>query len=100
MDIVKGLKVIASKPRLRVLHLLKNPVDNFPAQPVGDPKTDGVTSAALMKKLGCTQPTLSEHMDALMAVGFVESKKLSRFVLYKRDEDRIEQFLREFRGIL
>ena len=98
MDIVKGLKAIASKPRLHVLQLLKNPGEHFPAQPVGNMKTDGVTSAALMKKLGCTQPTLSEHMDALMAVGFIESKKVGRWVLYKRDEERIQQFLREFRA--
>ncbi|HTR78654.1 MAG TPA: hypothetical protein VMH39_11100 [Gemmatimonadaceae bacterium] len=100
MDIAKGLKAIASQPRLSILQLLKNPSANFAAQPVGDLATDGVTGTALMKKLGCTAPTLSEHMGALLEVGFIESKRVSRWVLYKRDEGRIEQFLREFNAAI
>ena len=96
MDTTKGLKAIASKPRLQILAWLKSPAEHFGPQPVGDLQQDGVTAAALMKKLGCRQPTLSEHVAILEAVGFVETKRIGRYVLYKRDEDRIKQFKREF----
>lgn len=98
--ITKGLRAMASQPRLSILQLLKNPGDTFSAQPVGTLAADGVTGGALMKKLGCTAPTLSEHMDTLIEVGFIQSKKVGRWMLYRRDEGRIEQFLRELYDVI
>ena len=90
MDMVKGLKALASPTRLRILELLGNPpegqaVDASPGRP------RGMTAKALIKQLGCAQPSLVEHMQVLDAVGLVESRKEGRWVIYSRDEERIRQ---------
>ena len=90
MILTKGLKALAHPTRLRVLELLKNPAAfNGPRGDDGRPL--GVTAKALLRPLRCAQPTLNEHMQVLEAVGLVESRKVGRFVVYTRDEERIRQ---------
>jgi len=50
-----------------------------------------VTAKELTRKLRCAQPTLSEQVQVLEAVGLVESRKVGRSVVYTRDEERIRQ---------
>lgn len=74
----------------RVLDLLKNPsACEGPLGPNGRPL--GVTAKALLKHLGCPQPSLTEQMEILVGLGLVESRKVGRFVVYRRDEERISQ---------
>lgn len=90
MQLVKGLRALANPTRLRVLELLRNPAAfDGPRGPDGRPL--GVTAKELLKHLRCKQPSLAEQMDILIQLGLVESRKVGRFVVYTRDEERIRQ---------
>ena len=93
MVLMKGLKALANPTRLRVLELLNNPAA-FDGPRGADGRPLGVTAKALVKHLRCSQPTLSEQMQVLEAVGLVESRKVGRWVVYSRDEERIRQLKR------
>ena len=90
MQLAKGLRALANPTRLRVLELLRDPAA-FDGPRTADGKPLGVTAKALLKQLRCRQPTLSEQMDVLIGIGLVESRKVGRFVVYTRDEERIRQ---------
>ena len=90
MVLEKGLKALANPTRLRVLELLKNPAA-FDGPRGNDGRPLGVTAKALLKHLRCAQPTLNEQMQVLEDIGLVESRKVGRFVVYTRDEERIRQ---------
>ena len=90
MELMKGLKAIASPTRLRVLELLKDP-GAFPGPRTADGRAIGVTAKALLKQLGVKQPSLNEQMQILLNAGLVEARKVGRWVIYTRDEERIRQ---------
>lgn len=87
---LKGLKALASPTRLRILELLKDPPP-FPATAAGDGQLKGITGKQLLRHFRCAQPSLTEQMQVLSAVGLVEVRKVGRSVLYTRDEERIRQ---------
>ena len=90
MMLEKGLKALANPTRLRVLDLLKNPAA-FDGPRSADGLPLGVTAKALKKHLRCSQPSLHDQMQILEDIGLVESRKIGRFVVYTRDEERIRQ---------
>ena len=90
MILMTGLKALANPTRLRVLELLKDPAA-FDGPRDANGRPIGVTAKALLKRLRCSQPTLSEQIQILEDVGLVESRKVGRFVVYTRDEERIRQ---------
>ena len=51
--------------RLQILTWLKDPKAHFPAQMDGDLAKDGVSALLIAKKLGVSQPTVSEHLSIL-----------------------------------
>jgi ArsR family transcriptional regulator len=90
MELIRGLRAISSAKRLRVLELLKDPAAfDGPRGPDGRPL--GVTAKALVKQLRCRQPSLNEQMEILINSGLVEARRVGRWVLYTRDEERIRQ---------
>ena len=90
MVLVEGLRALASTTRLKILELLKNP-EAFDGPRTADGRAFGVTAKALLKHLKCTQPSLNEQMAVLIGIGLVESRKVGRWVVYTRDEERIRQ---------
>jgi DNA-binding transcriptional ArsR family regulator len=90
VQLVKGLKALASPTRLRVLELLKTP-GAFVGPRDANGRPLGVTATALLKHLRCRQPSLNEQMEILIGIGLVESRKVGRWVVYTRDEERIRQ---------
>jgi ArsR family transcriptional regulator len=60
----------------------------------GDLVRDGVCGVLLARKLGVSQPTLSEHMRVLAQAGLVRGKRIKQWTFYKRDEQRIRQLKR------
>jgi len=90
MILEKGLKALANPTRLRVLELLKNPAA-FDGPRGADGRPIGVTAKALVKHLRCAPPTLNAQMQVLEDVGLVESRRVGRWVVYTRDEERIRQ---------
>ena len=84
MNLVKGLKAVASVRRIRILELLGS-------TRVGKSGERGLSATALRKHLGISQPALNEQMQVLLDVGLVESRYVGRWVIYTRDEERIRQ---------
>ncbi len=90
MVLMNGLKALANPTRLLVLELLKTPTA-FDGPRGDDGRPIGVTAKALLRHLRCSQPSLTEQMQVLVGIGLVESRKIGRFVVYTRDEERIRQ---------
>lgn len=90
MQLIKGLRALANPTRLRVLELLRDP-SIFDGPRAADGRALGVTAKALLKHLRCSQPSLNEQMQILIGLGLVESRKVGRWVVYTRDEERIRQ---------
>lgn len=91
MELVKGLKAVASGRRLRILELLRNPEVTSSAVQSHGVVRSGATATALRKRLGISQPALSEQMQILLDAGLVEARNVGRWVVYSRDEERIRQ---------
>lgn len=90
VQLIPGLKALASPTRLKVLELLRNPAAfDGPRDAAGQPL--GVTAKALLKHFRIAQPSFNEQMDVLIGIGLVEATKVGRWTVYKRDEERIRQ---------
>lgn len=72
---IKIFKALASESRLRILLLLKE-----------HPQCVG----ALAKRLGMTQPSISQHLRILTEAGLVRSTKTGYWVHYEMDRETIE----------
>lgn len=90
MQLIPGLKALASPTRLKVLELLRDPAAfDGPRDAAGQPL--GVTAKALLKHFRLAQPSFNEQMNVLIGIGLVEATKVGRWTVYKRDEERIRQ---------
>ena len=94
MSAADVLRALANERRLQVLEWLKNPRAHFPPQVDGDLVRDGVCGLNLARKLGVSQPTLSEHMRVLTRAGLVRAKRIKQWTFYRRDERRIRELKR------
>ena len=94
MSTADVLRALANERRLQVLEWLKHPRAHVPPQVDGDLQRDGVCGLNLARKLGVSQPTLSEHMRVLARAGLVRSKRIKQWTFYKRDERRIRELKR------
>jgi DNA-binding transcriptional ArsR family regulator len=92
MNITTGLDAISNKSRLQILTWLKDPTANFPPQVDGDLVDDGVCGVFIARKLGVSQPTVSEHLRILTQAKLLEGKRIKKWTFYKRNEKRIEEF--------
>src|ERR1700682_5678898 len=86
MPISQAIRALANERRLQVLEWLKDPVAHFPAQTDGDLVKDGVCGVLIAKKLGVSQPTISEHLKILSQAGLLRPKRIKQWTFYKRDE--------------
>jgi ArsR family transcriptional regulator len=95
---VPVMKALANERRLEILRWLQDPRAHFPPQLDGDLVKDGVCGVFIARKLGVGQPTASEHLRILVDAGLVAGKRIKQWTFYKRNERRIAQVKREFRG--
>ena len=98
MSTADVLRALANERRLQVLEWLKDPRAHFPPQVDGDLVRDGVCGLNLARKLGVSQPTLSEHMRVLTRAGLVRGKRIKQWTFYRRDERRIRELKRGLIG--
>ena len=91
---------LSSEKRLLVLQWLKKPVDHFPPQVDGDLVADGVCLLLLAEKLGISPPTASVHLRILCDAGLLKSRKIKKWVFYKRDEAGIRAARKSLREML
>jgi DNA-binding transcriptional ArsR family regulator len=90
MNITTGLNAISNKSRLQILTWLKDPTANFPPQVDGDLVDDGVCGVFIARKLGVSQPTVSEHLRILTQAKLLKGKRIKKWTFYRRNEKRIE----------
>ena len=82
---------LANDRRMQILGWLKEPRSHFQRQIDGCLVKDGVCALLIAEKLGVSQPTLSEHMRILVQSGLVQSTRIKKWTLYKRNETTIRK---------
>lgn len=87
------MKAIASGVRLNILHYLKDPRSNFPAQVDGDHVRDGVCADFIRAKLGIAAATASRHLTLLTEAHLLVATRKKGWTFYRRDEEAIERFI-------
>lgn len=90
MPIASDFRALANERRLLILGWLRNPKAHFPPQVDGDLVKDGVCGVLIARKLGVSQPTVSEHLKVLSQAGLIRGKRIKQWTFYKRDEKRIQ----------
>ena len=87
------LRAASNANRLMILEWLRDPPRHFPPQVEGDLVEDGVCLGAIVRKLGVSQPTGTNHMRILSDAGLVTSKKIGTWVFFRLREDGISSAL-------
>lgn len=95
MSLETALKALSNARRREILAWLKRPREHFPPQVDGDLVKDGVCGVLIARKLKVSQPTASEHLKILTAVGMIRGKRIKQWTFYKRDESAIKRLKRE-----
>ncbi len=80
----------ANGRRLQILDWLRSPTEHFPPQLDGDLVKDGVCGILIARKLGVSQPTVSEHLKILSQAGLIRGKRIKQWTFYRRDEAKIK----------
>ncbi len=88
------MRALANGRRLLILEWLKDPKAHFPPQVDGDLVKDGVCGLLIARKLGVSQPTVSEHLKILAQARLVRAKRIKQWMFYKRDELHIGELKR------
>jgi ArsR family transcriptional regulator len=94
-DLISVFKALASRTRLTVLDLLKDPRRNFPPQVDGDLVRDGVCADYIREKLQVSASTASQHLKILTDAGLIRPKRIKQWTFFKRHEPRIRQIRKE-----
>jgi DNA-binding transcriptional ArsR family regulator len=94
MPIEQTMRALANGRRLLILEWLKDPEMHFPRQVDGDLVKDGVCGLLIAKKLGVSQPTVSEHLKILAQARLVRAKRIKQWMFYRRDEANIRELKR------
>ena len=94
MPIEQTMRTLANGRRLLILEWLKDPKAHFPRQVDGDLVKDGVCGLLIAKKLGVSQPTVSEHLKILAQARLVRAKRIKQWMFYRRDEANIRELKR------
>ena len=91
MPIDLAMRALANERRRLILAWLKDPREHFPPQVDGDLVDDGVCGVLIARKLGVSQPTVSEHLKVLAHAGLLRPKRIKQWTFYRRDEERIAE---------
>jgi ArsR family transcriptional regulator len=87
----------SGRVRQTILDWLKDPAANFPAgRRHGDPAGTGVTARAVAAKLGVPRRTAAAHLDLLVRLGLLRTRRIRCRTHYRRDEIRIAEVSRMF----
>ncbi len=94
-------KALANETRLRILHWLKDPKANFPAEGMRIPTENGFDRAVcvgtIREKAGIAQSVASQYLDMMQRAGLLESIRIGKWTYYRRDEKNIKKFTAELK---
>ena len=101
MNIKTQLKALNNDTRLKILEWLKDPDANFPPHHESGLSFEvGVCVAFIQDKAGISQSTTSQYMALLHQAGFVIPTRIGKWTYYRRDEEKIAQFMQDLNGII
>lgn len=93
-DLVGALRALANPMRLQLLSWLREPERHFPLDgAIADPVEVGVCVSHIQAKAGLAQSTVSAYMAELQRAGLVRATRVGKWTHYKRDEERIAEFV-------
>jgi ArsR family transcriptional regulator len=93
-DLLNALRALSNPMRLQLLLWLRQPERNFSLEgAIADPAEVGVCVSHIQAKAGLAQSTVSAYMAELERAGLVRSTRVGKWTHYRRDEQRIAQFV-------
>ncbi|MGG0305819.1 helix-turn-helix transcriptional regulator [Priestia megaterium] len=94
MDTLVVLKALSNETRYNILQWFKDPDKNFEPQ-INLPRNSdfkGICVSSIRKKTGLAQSVISGHLVHLQQAGLLESKHISQWTYYRRNEENIKRF--------
>ncbi|MBB6695786.1 helix-turn-helix transcriptional regulator [Cohnella xylanilytica] len=90
------LKVLSNETRMSILQWLKDPEANFGPEcaPVKCEFEGGVCVGSIQEKSGLAQSVISGYLSMMQKAGLLESKRVGQWTYYRRNEEKIEEFLK------
>ncbi len=94
-------KALDNDIRLQILQGLKRPKEEFAEKTAQMPEPNdfegGVSVGTICDQIGVSQSTASLYLDILLRADLVESCRIGKWTLYRRNEQTIREFA-EFVG--
>lgn len=87
------IKALAHPVRRDILNWLKDPKVQFPEQLHNH--EFGICAGQIDQRCGLSQSTVSAHLAVLQRAGLITSQKVGQWHFFKRNEDVIQQFLKQ-----
>lgn len=95
MDIHEVFKALSNPTRLIIMQWLKEPKKHFDvSEQLVDADEEGVCVSIIQAKTELSQSTVSIYLAALQRVKLVSSKRIGPWTYYKRNDDKVQEFLR------
>ena len=92
------IKALANPVRREILQWLKQPEQEFTAQPNGFEQ--GVCVGRIFAKSGLSQSTVSSHLALMQRTGLLNSQRRGQWVYYQRNEAVIREFAEQIQQTL
>ncbi|MCQ6258478.1 helix-turn-helix transcriptional regulator [Pseudomonas sp. Q11] len=93
LDLDEIIKALAHPVRRDILNWLKDPKVQFPEQLHNH--EFGICAGQIDQRCGLSQSTVSAHLAVLQRAGLITSQKVGQWHFFKRNEDVIQQFLKQ-----
>ena len=93
-DLLNALRALSNPMRLQLLLWLRQPERHFSLEgAIADSAEVGVCVSHIQARAGLAQSTVSAYMAELERAGLVRSTRVGKWTHYRRDEERIAQFV-------
>lgn len=93
LDLDEIIKALAHPVRRDILNWLKDPKLQFPEQLHNH--EFGICAGQIDQRCGLSQSTVSAHLAVLQRAGLISSQKVGQWHFFKRNEEVIQQFLKQ-----
>lgn len=93
LDLDEIIKALAHPVRRDILNWLKDPKVQFPDQLHNH--EFGICAGQIDQRCGLSQSTVSAHLAVLQRAGLITSQKVGQWHFFKRNEEVIQQFLKQ-----
>ncbi|WP_313373957.1 metalloregulator ArsR/SmtB family transcription factor [Chishuiella sp.] len=99
-QIVEIGKCLSNQTRIEILEWLKNPEANFSINHLDISNNIGVCVGTIQEKSGLSQSTISIYLGNMERCGLLKMTKNGKWSYFSRNEEVIEEFLKEIQNKL